>query len=143
MNSHSTNIPPRNELLIELMKLYVETVLSFSSTLSGLLQLSDLTTWRSKGVSIKDSFDEGWSYAFHGSGCCIFSPGLEVDFEFNSDCQVGGFDVWRLWSFVCDNDEVSSKFSKFTDKMVIEEAFNELLNNRLIEEDAGLYRLVL
>jgi hypothetical protein len=141
LTSHSTNIP-QDELFIRLINLYIKTVFSFSNILSSFLQLVDLTEWRSKGVPIQGEFNDGWSYTFHGSGCCIASPDIEVDFEFDSDCKVGGFDVWRLWSFVCDNEEVGAKFSEFKDKKAIQAAFEAAVEDRQIEEDAGLHRLM-
>lgn len=141
MNSHSTKFP-QGELFMQLINLYIKTVFSFSSVLSSFLHLVDLTEWRSKGIPIRGEFNGGWSYTFHGSGCCISSPNIEIDFEFDSDCRVGGFDVWRLWSFVCDNEEVGVKFSEFKDKKVIQAAFNAALEDDKIEANSGLHRLV-
>ena len=128
-------------LLIQLIESYVETVSLYSKTLSRFLKLSDLTNWKSHNIPIKAKFNDGWLYAFHGSGCHISSPELEVDFEFDSNCEIGGFDVWRLWSFVSDNSKVSSTFSIFANKENIEKVFNQLLDADLIEKHAGLYRL--
>ena len=52
-------------------------------------------------------------------------------------------DVWRLWSFVCDNSKVSSAFLTFSNKERWRKVFNQLLDADLIEERAGLYRLTL
>ena len=90
MNTHSTD-SKNVELLIRLIKLYVGTVLLFSSKLSHFLKLDRLTDWRTLGVPIQGDFDEGWSYAFHGTGCNITSPDAEVDFEFDEGCEVGSF----------------------------------------------------
>ena len=128
-------------LLIQLIEFYVETVLVYSATLTRALELSNLANWRSHNVPMKDEFGEGWSYAFHGTGCFISSSELEIDFEFDANCEVGGFDVWRLWSFVCDNSKVSSAFLTFTDKEKMEKVFNQLVDANLIQERAGLYRL--
>ena len=140
MNFHNTNIA-RGELFTQLVNLYTQTIFSFSSALSNFLQLSDLVEWRTKKIPSSGSFDDCWSYSFHGSGCCIASPVTEIDFDFDLDCKIGGFDVWRLWLFVCDNEEVSAKFSEFKDKKALQLAFEVALENHQIEQRAGLYRL--
>jgi len=126
---------------MQLINLYIQTVLSYSSNLATFLCLVNLTEWKSRKIPIRGDFNDGWSYTFHGSGCHIVSPDIEVDFEFDTECKVGGFDLWRLWSFVCDNDEIAAKFSAFIDKKVIQNAFESLLKNHLIKESAGLYRI--
>jgi hypothetical protein len=100
--------------------------------------------WRSSGIPIRGDFDDGWSYAFHGSGCIITSPDMEVDFEFDGKGQVGGFDLWRLWSFVCDNQkhEECIKFIEFVDKEKTQEIFDVAIVNKLIKKDDILYHLV-
>ncbi|CAM3537114.1 hypothetical protein VA7868_02428 [Vibrio aerogenes CECT 7868] len=141
MNTPNTSTC-QNQLLLQLINIYIKAVNSSSSTLSSLLKLGDLSDWRSNKIPIQGNLNEGWSYHFHGSGCCIVSPDFEVDFEFDSECQVGGFDVWRLWSFVCDNADVSSDFPEFADMKTIQKSFDSLIENHLIERKAGLYWLV-
>jgi hypothetical protein len=120
----------------------VNTVLLFSKKLSCFLKLDTLTNWRSKGIPIHGDFDDGWSYAFHGTGCNIASPDMEVDFEFDTDCKIGGFDVWRLWSFVCDNEKICAEFSEFSDKKHLQVAFDMALESQFLKKNEGLYRLV-
>lgn len=141
MNSRSID-SPNIELLIQLINLYIKTVLLFSSKLSSFLQLDKLTDWRSLGIPIQGKFDDGWSYAFHGSGCIIYSPNMEVDFEFDKDCQIGGFDVWRLWSFVCDNEKVCDEFSEFADKKRLQAIFDIAIENHTLKQKGSLYHLV-
>ena len=141
MNIH--NIDSKNiEQLIRLIKLYVSTVLFFSSELSNALKLNKLVDWRSQGIPVQGHFNNGWSYSFHGSGCNITSPDMEVDFEFDLDCEVGGFDVWRLWSFVCDNEKLSDKFSGFSNKQQLQTVFDAALESQLLKKHGSLYRLV-
>ncbi|TBW47489.1 hypothetical protein EZI54_22650 [Marinobacter halodurans] len=140
MNTH--NINSKNvEPLVRLIKLYVDTIFLFSSKLSHFYKLDQLTDWRSQGIPIQGAFDDGWSYAFHGTGCSITSPDVEVDFEFDVNCEVGGFDVWRLWSFVCDNEEMRIKFSEFSDKKHLQKVFDVAVENHFLKKHGGLYRL--
>ncbi|MCP5162856.1 MAG: hypothetical protein H6999_04045 [Hahellaceae bacterium] len=141
MNTH--NIDSKNvESLIRLIKLYVSTVFLFSSKLSHFFKLDKLTDWRSKGIPVQGNFDDGCSYAFHGTGCNIISPEAEVDFEFDVDGEVGGFDVWRLWSFVCDNEKICAEFVSFSDKNYLQVVFDMALDGQLLKKSGDLYRLV-
>lgn len=146
MNIHNTN-SMHVGLLIRLINFYLETVNSFSTKLLEFLKVEDLTDWRSLNIPIRGDFSEGWSYAFHGSGCRISSPGLEVDFEFDTTCKVGGFDLWRLWSFICDNEDACAEFKVFQDKEKLRQVFNEAVLDNLITpmneyEENGLYHLI-
>lgn len=141
MNSHNTD-SKNVELLIRLVKIYVSTVLLFSDKLCHFLALNKLTDWRSSGIPNQGNFDDGWSYAFHGAGCNIASPDMEIDFEFDEDCEVGGFDVWRLWSFVCDNEKMCDEFSEFSDKKWLQTVFDLALEDHLLQKHEGLFRLV-
>lgn len=130
------------EQLIRLMDLYVNTAFSLSGKLADFLALPKLADWRSLEIPIKGELGNGWSYAFHGAGCCIESPEVEIDFEFDSDCEVGAFDVWRLWSFVCDNEFVRAEFSEFCDRKHLQTVFDLAVANQLIRKENDLYRLV-
>ena len=102
--------------------------LVYSATLTRALELSNLANWRSHNVPMKDEFGEG-GHMRSMELDTISSSELETDFEFDANCEVGGFDVWRLWSFVCDNSKVSSAFLTFTDK---EKRWRKYLTNWLM-----------
>lgn len=131
------------DLLIKLIKLYVETVVFFSNKLSISLKIENLTDWRAFKIPIQGSFCNDYLYAFHGSGCFISSPDIEVDFEFDEKCQVGGFDMWRLWSFISDNQEnkIFAEFIEFIDKNELEETWNILLKRNIIKKYGDMYYL--
>ena len=113
--------------LVVLIKLYCQLVNQYSQQLSLALKVSDLTDWRVNKVAQQGQFNQSqWRYAFHGSGCFISSQQYHVDFEFDKHCDVGGFDVWRLWSFVEDNEEKCLIFSEFKDKKHLEKIFAQL-----------------
>ncbi len=102
------------------------------------LSINDLTEWRGMRVPEKGRFNNSeWSYAFHGSGCFISSQEYDVDFEFDKHCNVGGFDVWRLWSFLEDNEELYSSFTDFKDRKYLEEVFSLLKNKGVIAKRNG------
>ena len=140
---NSRNIDSSNvELLIQLIELYVETINVYSAKLSKDLEIDNLAEWRSAGVPIRGTFGGEWTYAFHGTGCCITSPEMDVDFEFGLDCGVGGFDVWRLWVFVCDNESICADFLDFSDKKRLKQSFQEAARGKLISGPVGeLYYL--
>jgi len=39
------------------------------------------------------------NYFKHGYGCAVFLPSGKVDFDFGSEGQINGFDLWRLTNF--------------------------------------------
>ena len=126
------------ESLVELIQLYLKLVHEYSTELLMVLSINDLTEWRGMEVPQKGNFNNSeWSYAFHGSGCFISSQEYDVDFEFDKHCNVGGFDVWRLWSFVEDNEELYSSFTDFKDRKYLEEVFSLLKNKGVIAKRNG------
>ncbi|OUS13493.1 hypothetical protein A9Q97_04910 [Rhodospirillales bacterium 47_12_T64] len=119
--------------LVEIIKLYTKSVLPLSSKLSNLLKIEKLSDWRSLKAPIKDDFsDNDLSYYFHGSGCCITSSTMVVDFEFDLDCSIGGFDAWRIWSFINNNENIASSFPHFNSIRIVEEYFASLIQSGLI-----------
>ncbi|WP_419905546.1 DUF6896 domain-containing protein [Kiloniella sp.] len=133
------------EQLIELIKLYTKTLDELSGELLNNLDIDDLTLWISLKLPQKAEFKtKGLSYYFHGSGCYITSPGINIDFEFDLDCSVGGFDVWRISSFVSDNEAIASMYPQFENIETIEKYFNHLIERDTIVQHTkpnGLYWL--
>lgn len=136
MTIHNTNDASNVEIFLFLVKTYIDAVIIASRELCDFLKLTNLADWRSADVPIKGAFNNGlWKYAFHGSGCAIVTSDYEIDFEFDINCAIGGFDVWRLWSFVCDNQSLSLKFDAFRDKKNVESAFNNAIAQNLIRQE--------
>lgn len=121
--------------LHELVSVYLNTVNQFRAELSHALDIKELSEWRTFKVPIKGKFNNSkWSYAFHGTGCWIASEKLEVDFEFGNNTNTIGFDVWRLWSFIEDNESIKEQYSEFRNKKSLESAFNALTNDGIISK---------
>ena len=127
------------ENLVGLIQLYLKFVDDFSMELLVALNINNLTEWKERKIPQEGTFnDSKWSYAFHGSGCCIANQKYEVDFEFDMYCEVGGFDVWRLWSFVEDNEELCSAYIDFKDRKYLDQNFRVLIREGIIvNKNAG------
>lgn len=137
MNFHNTNI--LSEELIHLYLFHVNELYSQLVKCLGVPNLYDRETRRKEKIpskgNCKDFFIE---YAFHGVGCSISTTKIEVDFDFDFDCKLNGFDVWRLWLFVCDS-ELDGKFDVFKDKVFLEKSFSYLELNGLVKQKDALY----
>ncbi len=136
------------KVLLHLIKEYVEKVLFVSKELSDSFGLEKLCSWKSAGIPISGYLKNNrWKYAFHGSGCSVVSSEFQVDFEFDINCIVGGFDIWRLWSFVCDNENLDADLKLFKDKKFLESTFEKAYELKLIRKEidgkqSDLYFLV-
>jgi len=148
LNIHNINDDVVKTLLYLLIKEYIKKVLFASKELSNLFGLEKLCHWRAVGIPVSGYLKNNrWKYAFHGSGCEVMSPEFQVDFEFDINCNVGGFDIWRLWSFVCDNENIDVELKLFRNKNILESAFKKASELNLIRKEvdgkqSDLYFLV-
>jgi hypothetical protein len=69
------------------------------------------------------------TYFFHGVGCSVDGPDLEVNFDFGPNGRHDGFDAWRLYLFASAAPE---KYPSLSDKKNIEEAFQKLVDDGVI-----------
>ncbi len=80
--------------------------------------------WRSSGIPQKGCLDPDGkiSYFLHGFGCCVYLPSGRVDWDFGSEGQIDGFDVWRLHRFA---EQGTQNFPEFRDEKVLKSVFAE------------------
>ena len=71
------------------------------------------------------------TYCFHGIGCSVESPEIEVNFDFGPNGRHDGFDAWRLYSYATATPE---KYPELTDKKAIEDGLQKLKNDGLISK---------
>lgn len=73
----------------------------------AILQISDsgielpatLIEWLELRIPARGKLHSGAEYYKHGIGCAVYLPEGEVDFDFDQDGGIDGFDDWRLWKF--------------------------------------------
>ncbi|MFD2721005.1 DUF6896 domain-containing protein [Hymenobacter monticola] len=65
-------------------------------------------------------------YAFHGAGCLVTMPGLEVDFDYAKEGGCAGIDGWFLVNFLEYNPAVRAQHPLLTSGASVEEALLEL-----------------
>lgn len=122
----------KSKLLLMLIDEYINIVQKEVEKLSIFLRQKNLCDWRSNNIPIKGTFEDGlYRYSFHGSGCEITTPEYCFDFEFSVDCKIGGFDTWRLWTFLTDNN-LGKKYQVLHDEVKLKELFNKLKEKKLI-----------
>ncbi|MBC3304342.1 hypothetical protein H0Z09_24715 [Pseudomonas sp. SWRI18] len=83
-----------------------------------------LGLWRSKRIPQRGSVTDNVTYELHGIGCRVYLPDACIDFDYGPDDRVDGFDLWRLYMYVC---EVPHKYQKYTEESALKEDFNEYL----------------
>jgi hypothetical protein len=139
LNTHNTN--KEKKYLIELINLYIKNTLYFSKKLSECLGIKNICNrryLRENNIALIGACKKNnLNYTFHGSGCLISTPDIEIEIEFNEKCTLDRFDIWRLWCFVSDN-ELKSHLNIFRDKKVLEDVF---FNLDEIEKDGDLFFL--
>jgi hypothetical protein len=137
---HNTNIKNLNQLI----ELYINTVNELSKKLTDCLKVNNLCDRgerRERKIFLKGECNKySLKYYFHGIGCHIETTTIEIDFDFGDNCSLGGFDIWRLWCFISDNN-LSKKFNIFKDKVFLEKILLELEKNNQIVKCKELYYL--
>jgi len=139
LNTHNTN--KEKEYLIELIKSYTKNTVYFSKKLATCLGIKNICNRKDlrknniplMGLCEKDELN----YKFHGTGCLITTPTMEIEIEFDENCQLDRFDVWRLWCFASDND-LQPHLTIFRDKKILEDVFFSLDK---IDKDGNLFFL--
>lgn len=51
----------------------------------------------SRQIPRQGNLHTGEEYQFHGIGCWVEFATYKVDFDFDFDGKIDGFDAWRLW----------------------------------------------
>ncbi|WP_372339936.1 hypothetical protein [Pseudomonas sp. P7548] len=57
-------------------------------------------------------------------GCRVYISEICIDFDYDPDDRVDGFDLWRLFIYAC---ELPEKYKQYTDREFLENDFNEYL----------------
>jgi hypothetical protein len=110
-------------LLLSLIRRYVDVAASFAAKLREELGQQDLlSAVSSRKVPRGGTLHGGARYHFHGIGCSIEDPTLNIDFDFGPKGRSDGFDAWRLLAFARQLPE----FSALHDRKVIENGLEEL-----------------
>jgi hypothetical protein len=140
LNTHNTN----KDNLKELISLYLNAVNELSNKLLDCLKidtLCNIAIRKEKKIPIKGKCEKhSLKYAFHGIGCYIKTPNIEVEVDFDDNCSLNGFDVWRIWCFLTDN-MLDKKFDKLKNKDFLENVFFELESEKSIDKKDNLYYL--
>jgi len=136
LNTHNIK---KKEYLIELINLYTENTVYFSKKLAEYLGIKNICNrkyLRENNISlIGFCKEDNLNYTFHGTGCLISTPSIELEIEFDNQCLLNRFDVWRLWCFISDN-ELNTNLNIFRDKKILEDVFFSLDE---IKKDGDLY----
>ena len=101
-----------------------------------------LTAWRTGHIARCGEITNKLSYEFHGVGCLITINNLDVDFDFGNNNTFGGFEPWRLYSFV---SQMIHKYPRYVNKSILDKDFKELIEKGIIfcpKDEHGLYYLV-
>ncbi|WP_309741664.1 MULTISPECIES: DUF6896 domain-containing protein [unclassified Chamaesiphon] len=107
----------------------------------GLEQPKHPLEWQASGISQLGYLDpEGKIFYFlHGYGCCVNLQSGRVDWDFGSEGQIDGFDLFRLHEFV---NKGTQDFTEFRDEAILKAIFTEAeLKGLIYKSDDILYYL--
>jgi len=139
LNIHNTN---ESDILKKLIKLYIDKSKYYIKLLSICLKLKNICCidcLKKKKIPRKGFCNQyNIKYAFHGIGCYIETSDIIIDIDFGTNCEVGGFDVWKLWNFVIDNN-LDKQYDIFKDKDKLQSVLSSLIS---IDKQDGLYFLI-
>ena len=66
-------------------------------------------------------------YAFHGTGCLVTMPGLEVDFDYAKEGGCTGIDPWFLVNFLQSNPAIQAQYPLLTSDEEVAQVLQELV----------------
>jgi len=129
--------------IIAFAKEYLDTVNAVCLAIikqKGLNTIYDLKRLRVNEPTGEFTINEIYQlkYTFHGRGCRVESPTLNIDWDFGFDDVLCGLDPWKLAYFVRDkgND------SEWEDGNYVRSAFDDLVISGIMEIKYDLYYLL-
>ncbi len=69
---------------------------------SGIRMPHSNLQWIQSDIPPKGLLDDDIMYVKHGTGCRVYLPTGEIDFDFGNLGEINGFDLWRLSRFASD-----------------------------------------
>lgn len=99
----------------------------------GLKQPQHPLEWQMSGIPQKGYLDPDGKifYFLHGYGCCIHLLSGRVEWDFGSEGQINGFDIWRLHEFA---EKGTQAFLDFRDMATLQSVFAEAESKGLIKK---------
>ncbi|MCE2029721.1 hypothetical protein LU361_15545 [Marinibactrum sp. C21] len=82
----------------------------------------DFTTRCKQKIRDKAYQSGGYKIRPHGIGMEINIDGVKIDFDFGHNGEVNGFDAWRLFNFVSQNNIKSTLNTEQKIKFAVEQA---------------------
>lgn len=98
-----------------------------------------MRAWRD-GLLDKSGKIDGVSYEFHGAGIYIEDNDTEIEIDFLPNCELGGFDSWRIWNFI----KTSKKYYQgLNDEFSVKCAIDQEVSNGFLLKFSGTHLYVL
>ncbi len=129
------------ESFIELIKEHLRDVDIFMSLLRQKIGDNHPLASARNGLILKEGSLEDIRYNFHGRGCKLEKSGRIVEFDFSSDLNHEGFDLWRLGIYAHSR---KSDFPQYQNHKILGDNFNLAVLKGLIyksrdELDSNFY----
>lgn len=118
-------------LLLSLIRRYVEVASRYAANLREEFRQNDLLYAVNSHRMPREGFlPSGARYTFHGVGCTIEDPAVNIDFDFGPEGRSDGFDAWRLCGFAQQLPE----FASLHDLPSIERGLEQLRREGLVRQ---------
>ena len=128
----------RLELAIEQYQAAVKSLFPRVAAHLGVKLPISNTEWTGIDAEQRGTTSDNIQYFIHGYGIAMKDGEIKVDFDLGDQGQINGFDLWRLWGFIEDNNLKHIINSKEQLKALFEEA---VAKNELIYSGYILYYL--
>ena len=103
---------------------------------SGIRMPNSSRQWIESDLPLKGLLDSDIAYVKHGSGCTVYLPDGEVDFDFGNLGEINGLDLWRLSLFASRRLTTYGFESQNALKMCFETAVSE---GHLVRSDDSIF----
>jgi hypothetical protein len=128
--------------MIELIRDYTSTTATAVAQLRRECGVEDLLQgWHQRRYPQHGKLSDGAEYHFHGIGCCVERPEVDVDLDFGPGGRADGFDAWRLWRFA---KQFPTRYPDLQERDALERALQALVDEGVVvasgvEHDHLLY----
>ncbi len=131
----------RQQMVCDLARRYLAEGRHWAGVLREAFGEPDLLkAWKRKRIPTEGEIGGETSYYFHGGGCTVEHQGATIDFEFEANGDVLGFDAWRLKKYLASRNVVTRNLLLDLDSLLEElERARVILKSERVP-GAGLFR---
>ena len=123
-----------NEELQKIINIFLHKVSQAENIMKKKMNIDNPKLWKQNGIPRSGKLDK-YSYSFHGIGCCFDFGDITVNYDYDDQGRIDGFDLWRLSIF----GEQLKDFKSYVKSGELKSDFEASIESGLLKKSSGKY----